>query len=305
MKMIPIVLCAGMGVRLQPLTSYLPKAAVPLLGKPVAFYAIKQFLEAGFPQVFCNTHYKSQILESALLHALLEEGYPSSCVRFFYEPLLLETGGGVGNIVQQLRKENSSWETADFLVTNGDIYSSLPLKAMLSRWENRSLEEWLLMATFLSEEKRLDHAWVEKGYVVGFQQDFKHGEGKEAHLFTAHQIIGHQLWEENIPPCSSRDVFYRKCLKKGKKIISLDEKPNVWHDIGTLESYQEALSLFSNKTSFFKETLYTSPLDNLNIQEHFPEDVKLLIQLPFQKERGYVSLENNIAFACGKSCEWG
>ena len=52
-----IILSAGYGTRLQPLTNFLPKALVPLVGKPLVRHNISRLLKAGITTIGLNTHH--------------------------------------------------------------------------------------------------------------------------------------------------------------------------------------------------------------------------------------------------------
>lgn len=59
-----IILCAGLGTRLRPLTNNIPKVMVPLLGKPLLEYHIKQFKLHGVSEFFINLHYLPDVIRS-------------------------------------------------------------------------------------------------------------------------------------------------------------------------------------------------------------------------------------------------
>lgn len=86
-----MILAAGMGSRLRPLTDDTPKPLINVGGTPVVFRTMKLLANAGIERVVINTHYLSSILESAV-----RANTPSGMVvHFSHEAALLETGGGV------------------------------------------------------------------------------------------------------------------------------------------------------------------------------------------------------------------
>lgn|GEM_PF-639026 len=249
-KMHGVILCAGLGSRLRPLTSVLPKPAVPVGDLPAALRNAEQLLSAGFALVHCNTHYLSTELEEQMKSAALSRGWPSERIRFWNEPEILETGGGIARIVQEYSREMGHQRPWDTLVVSGDIVADIPLNKMLERWSRRSTSETALMATLPIDGPRKDVTWIVASalYVCGFgadatPEDIK-AQGLLPRVFSNHQIIsGELLASANIEKRSSIDLFYRKALHRGDKIlhVPLDEKA-IWFDIGTPASYVRCLS---------------------------------------------------------------
>ena len=118
---IAIVLSAGLGTRLRPITQIMPKPCVPVNGKPLGYHQIESLLKFGFSTVHCNTHHLSADLQVSTQNQLANDGYQPSAVRFWHEPELLETGGGIARIVTQLRLE--SGREQDVFVVSGDIFA--------------------------------------------------------------------------------------------------------------------------------------------------------------------------------------
>jgi NDP-sugar pyrophosphorylase family protein len=249
-KMHGVVLCAGLGSRLRPLTSVLPKPAVPVGDLPAALRNAEQLLSAGFALVHCNTHYLSTELEEQMKSAALSRGWPSEKIRFWNEPEILETGGGIARIVQEYSSEMGHERPWDTLVVSGDIVADIPLNKMLERWSKRSASETALMASLPIDRPRKDVTWVDvsQNFVCGFGADATPEDAKAQGLlpriFSNHQIIsGELLASAKIEKRSSIDLFYRNALRRGDKIlhVPLDEKA-IWFDIGTPESYVRCLS---------------------------------------------------------------
>ena len=247
---IPIVLCAGFGKRLKPLTNYIPKVACPIINKPAAFLNIEIFFKAGFEKVYCNTHYLETEVRNELNKAAEYFGYDPARIVFWHEEEILETGGGISRIYHELlKKENIQGKNA--IVISGDIVADFPLEYMLDKWNNRQENDFALMCTKETPEIRKDATWVSKdgNYVIGFGGNFENKENAIPKVFTNHQIIGKELLNcVKIEKKSSIDIYYRKALSIGKNIINLPyPKNSYWFDIGTPINYLKCINFFEKE----------------------------------------------------------
>jgi mannose-1-phosphate guanylyltransferase len=83
-----LLLCAGLGTRLRPLTNDIPKCLVPVLGRPLLSYWLEMLVDAGVDQILVNTHHFSdRVVE------FVRNSKWSQYVTIVYEPELLGTGG--------------------------------------------------------------------------------------------------------------------------------------------------------------------------------------------------------------------
>jgi NDP-sugar pyrophosphorylase family protein len=117
-----MVLAAGIGSRLRPLTDQLPKALVPVGGVPLVTIVLRRLAAAGVREVIVNTHHHAAVLER-----YLEEHAPREVrVTVAHEPELLDTGGGLKNV---------AWFFAGgepFFLHNADVVSGVDLAALAS-----------------------------------------------------------------------------------------------------------------------------------------------------------------------------
>jgi len=107
-----MILAAGRGERMRPLTDRTPKPLLPVAGKPLIVWHIERLVRAGFRDIVINhAHLGDQI------EALLDDGRAwGASIRYSMEPPgALETAGGIANALPLLGEET-------FLVVNGDIY---------------------------------------------------------------------------------------------------------------------------------------------------------------------------------------
>ena len=114
-----VIFAAGLGTRLRPLTDNMPKALVPVAGKPLLAHVLEKMVAAGFSDAVVNVHhFADQIIDYLATHdfglrvAVSDE-----------RELLLETGGGLRHAQALLNAD------APFLVHNVDILSNLDLAA--------------------------------------------------------------------------------------------------------------------------------------------------------------------------------
>jgi MurNAc alpha-1-phosphate uridylyltransferase len=107
-----MILAAGRGERMRPLTDHTPKPLLPVLGRPLIEYHIERLAQAGYHDLIINTHYLGEQLS-----AQLGNGERFN-VRIQYsdeQPEALETGGGIFQALPLLGQET-------FLVINGDVW---------------------------------------------------------------------------------------------------------------------------------------------------------------------------------------
>ncbi len=283
---IPIVLCAGYGTRLKPLTNYIPKVVCPIINKPAAFLNIEIFLKAGFEKVHCNTHYLDNEVRNELISAAKYYGYDPSRIVFWHEEEILETGGGISHIYHELLKSNN-FCSKDAIIVSGDIVADFPLEFMIEKWKNKQQNDFALMCSKETLHTRKDATWVSKDekYVLGFGENFEKKEFAIPKVFTNHQIIGQELLNNvGIEKKSSIDIYYRKAISAGKNILNIPyPNKNYWFDIGTPENYLECINFFEknicpnlNDSFYFHKNI-------INYCFNFPISLNELVNLAKNK----------------------
>ena len=317
---IPIVLCAGFGTRLKPLTQFIPKPACPLGRQPLAAYAIKELICYGFKEIHCNSHYLHKTLHTELKGYLDSENLPSSTLRFWYEKDILETGGGIARIYKELIKEDpKKYSHKDLLVISGDILSHCPFPQMAKAWQEKGKSYQALLGTRELEEDRPDVTWVNdsESEIIGFGTEFNKLTyiGK---LFNNHQIIDRKLVIQSpVTKSSSVSLFYKKALSLSKKIANFNDNDSFWMNVGCLETYLKALDLLKipkthyshvrvykdNKVSLEKELTL-----KVNTLSERPVYAQMLIQKKLSQnnykdcDTQLISPENSLIIAYSESC---
>lgn len=230
-----LVLAAGKGERLRPLTDSIPKVMLPIKNKPILQYHIEQLREAGITDIAVNLHHFPEKIRD-----YFGNGKKLGVnITYSYEKELLGTAGAV--------KKLKGFLNETFVVVYGDILSELQIKKVIDFHREKSGK-----ATITVHES--DHPWdsacvsVNKdGRVIKFVEK----PGKE-NVFsnltsTALYVIEPEVIDL-IPEGHSdfaKDIF-PKLLKKGIGVYAYVTDA-YRKDIGTPERYKEAKAYFDMK----------------------------------------------------------
>ncbi len=108
-----LVLAAGLGTRLRPLTDTMPKALVPINGEPLLYHQLRRLYSFGFDNIVVNAHHFSEQIIAAV---------SNTSVIVSHEPTLLDTGGALRQAMPLFRNDD------DILIHNVDILSNVNLR---------------------------------------------------------------------------------------------------------------------------------------------------------------------------------
>src|ERR1035441_6843406 len=125
-----LVLAAGMGERLRPLTDVTPKPMLELGGRPLIHYPLAMLRRGGVTEVAINVHH----LASAVRRGLGDGLGLGLRITYAPEPALLGTGGQL-NGIREFLGENKNENT--FVIANSDTILDLDLRAMLALHRDR------------------------------------------------------------------------------------------------------------------------------------------------------------------------
>jgi mannose-1-phosphate guanylyltransferase len=218
-----MVLCAGLGTRLRPLTDELPKPLVPVGDRPLLSHIAEQLARAGFSRAVVNLHHLSEIFVSKL------DEIPFT-FDVIEEPEIRGTAGGIAGARPRLTGSDA------LLVWNGDVLTEAPLVDLLEAATKTS-------APALAVRPRAAGQGT-----VGLD-----GAGNVVRLRGEHfgQEVegGDYLGICALPPESVASLPERGCLvgdhalprlRAGRGVRALRVSPPYWFDLGQLSSYLEA-----------------------------------------------------------------
>lgn len=220
-----MVLAAGVGSRLDPISHRLPKPLVPILNTPVMRHILFLLREHGVTEVISNTFHMGEVIESYFA----DNPVPGLNIQFFREPALTGDAGGV-----RAAREFLSDDT--FVVIMGDLVSNANLSAIVK--EHREKKAIATIATKSAED--VTRFGVIKrnsqGYVEAFQEKPKADEAISKNISTGIYVLEPAVFE-HIPKDGvygfGRQLF-PSLVEKGLPVVAADLN-GYWSDIGTLK----------------------------------------------------------------------
>ena len=247
------VLGAGKGTRLRPLTEEIPKPLVPVVHRPLVTFAFDHLRAAGIEEFVVNTHHCA----GAWAEAFPEGVYFGHPVRLRFEPVLLETGGGIANVEDLLGGH-------PFLVYNGDILTDLPLQPAIERHANSDA----VVTMILRSKGPAQHvAFDEKSGLVPDIHNILETGNASTHQFTGIYLCDPTLHEKLKGPTPHSVIGpFLELAKEGKLGgIVIDE--GQWLDLGTRDAYLDAQrSVFAGAIRNFGELLNSAVHPNATVE---------------------------------------
>ena len=237
-RMKAMIFAAGLGTRLKPLTDNLPKALIPIAGKPLLEHVILKLKVSGFDEIIVNVHhFPDQIINFLKANDNFGIRIEVSDER----DLLLDTGGGI---------RKAAWFFDDgnpFLVHNVDILSNVDLKALY----NQHLRTNSLATLVVSQRDTFRYLLFDDNLRLNGWLNEKTGETKPSNLkkielynklaFSGIQVLSPSVFElmERLEPKFSTMDFYLSNAKT-QTISGFVPENFKMMDVGKLDVLDEA-----------------------------------------------------------------
>ncbi len=229
-----LLLSAGLGTRLKPLTDSIPKCLVPVKGKPLMEYWLDMLCQADIVPVLINLHYFSSRVKN-----FIKKSSYGQFISTVYEEKLLGTGG-------TLLKNRNFFDKDQILMIHCDNLSVFDINAFIAAHNSRPAKCEITMMTFKSDNPEscgiveLDNNQI----VCGFHEKVHNPPGVLAN--GAVYILEPSIFDFLSSLGKNEIDFSTEVLPEYLGRIYTFHNSIYHRDIGTLESYRKAEIEFSN-----------------------------------------------------------
>lgn len=234
-----MILAAGYGTRLWPLTEDRTKPALPFLGRPLCGYVAEYLARHGCRDVLVNLHHQPESVRESLGDGARFGVH----LEYIMEPEILGTSGAVINA-------RDFFDDEPFVVINGKIITEIDLSAAIKAHQNSNAVATLILQTNPKRE-RFSEVLASKGLVTGFGGMPKPGDPASTAplMFTGIQVFSPRIFQYIVPGVFSHsvtDVFPRAWA--AGETINAHVADGRWFELSTIERYLAiSLALASNE----------------------------------------------------------
>ena len=215
-----MILAAGFGTRLRPLSEIKPKALMPVANKPILARNIEYLVSHGIAEIIVNAHHHSNLLVD-----YLKDGSSFGInIEVKVEPEILGTGGGIKNT-------EDFWDKEPFFVINSDILTDIDLAAVYKVHQTSGS----LVTLVLHDCEPYNQVQVDDQWNI---TDIAKSNTPGRLAFTGIHVIDPEVLS-HIPQGVFSDVIecYRKLIRLGKPIRACLVQGHYWRDIGSIQTY--------------------------------------------------------------------
>jgi NDP-sugar pyrophosphorylase family protein len=245
-----MILAAGLGTRLRPLTNTIPKPLLPIAGTALIVWNLLLLKRHGFHDVIINLHHLGPMIEQAL-------GNGSKYgLRIYYshEPVILGTGGGI-------KQAEPNFSGEPVLVVNGDTLFELDLEALAAFHQRHRAAATLVLRTDPDAAR-----WG----VIEIDSDDRIvrilGRGKgdtrstKPRMFAGIHILTPRLLRD-VPKGKASSIIdaYVAAIQRDEAVVGY-ELTGYWSDVGTPERYAQAEHDATSGLIRLRERLPAAPL---------------------------------------------
>ncbi|MGB9736328.1 MAG: nucleotidyltransferase family protein [bacterium] len=227
-----MILAAGFGIRLRPLTETTPKPLIEINGKPIILYTLEALKKAGVRDIVINLHHLGYKIRQTLGNGSQFDVN----IQYSDEPEIMGTAGAL----LLARK----FLTEPFYLINADILFDLNLTILPSMLIEKNADAVMVLCKAKQDQKALANVYMDThGYVRSL---FKAYPGADAYIFTGIQFLKPNVIEHipvDIKQPSTTMHMYPDMIRKGKLIAGYVHN-GFWIDIGNPENLETAKRLF-------------------------------------------------------------
>ncbi|QEM80731.1 N-acetylmuramate alpha-1-phosphate uridylyltransferase MurU [Halomonas binhaiensis] len=210
-----MILAAGLGTRMRPLTDHCPKPLLPVAGKPLIVHHLERLAASGIRQIVINVSYRAE----QIISALGDGSRYGVELAFSHEEQPLETAGGIA-------KARPLLGDSPFLLINGDIWTDLVLSSLPQLGNDLA---HLVLVDNPPQHPDGDFYLDDSGRV--------HAQGERTLTYAGIALIAPSLVDDLPEPCYPLAPLLRQAMRQQR--VGGTHHRGHWVDVGTPQRLQE------------------------------------------------------------------
>ena len=224
-----MILAAGLGTRLHPLTEFRAKAAVPFLNRPLIHYAWELLTGAGLQEIMINSHHLPHSIEDAV-QGVKTEGQKTPSILFSHEAEMLGTAGAIGKVRDFLAGDT-------FVICSGKIYFEQELDQAIGFHQESESLVTLVLVPYSDEYSYNPVLLDEKNNITGFGPVKNGTPSDKSHVFTGVHILDPKIFDF-IPegPSDTVQDIYPRLIEEGYRVQGFVSRA-YWCECSTPQRY--------------------------------------------------------------------
>ncbi|WP_435231897.1 sugar phosphate nucleotidyltransferase [Pseudopelagicola sp. nBUS_20] len=233
-----VILAGGLGTRLRPMVSNVPKPMANINSKPFLEWQLEYLIREGATRVILSVGYKGEVIESYFGSA-----FKNLKIEYAHEETPLGTGGGLLNAVSKVQSK-------EFFVFNGDTFFPVDFEKMLRTFRQK-LDPTMLLATFRADKNDRYGALKvcpKTHSLLGFESSkSKIGDSANGGVYLCNRERWVGLLERvDLDTKISLEDDLIPILLQGNHVLMTKKFDNFFIDIGTPEDYRQAKKIFTD-----------------------------------------------------------
>ena len=217
-----MVMAAGLGKRMRPLTATRPKPLIEVNGKPLIDHVFDKLRAAGITKAVVNVHYLADVLEAHLTTRADGLDITVSDER----QLLLETGGGLVQAAPMIASDPFFAINSDNFWVDGPTDT---LRLLASHWDDQAMDALLLL---VPHARAYNHGGLGDFHMDRFGRLQRRSRSKVApYVFTGIQLVSKRLLRDAPQGSFSTNFLWNRAIAEGRCFGAVHQ--GLWFDVGT------------------------------------------------------------------------
>ncbi len=268
-----VVLAAGFGTRLRPLTDRLPKPLIPILGQPLLRHIIMKLAKSKVTDIGINIHHNAH-----MIHGFLEMAQPAGVgIEISHEQQIMGVAGGIAGFRTFLQDEDF------FILHNGDVLSAVSLEALIATYT----QEPALFTMVVHDHPDFNTVSIDtNGHIIDIRDELNARGVARKLAYTGIACVD-TAFLDFIPegPADLIPILLDLIIRGHHSIRAVIVDDCCWRDIGTIASYYEThKEILLMKNPLVEENLIPQGPVFFGDGTQVAEDVEL---------QGFISAGNN------------